>query len=68
MMVVNRGSDRSRRGGWDTRHANRVLADAIAGNDAEWWPGAGKVRLTAAKHERAEVETIFVDETESSSA
>src|SRR5262245_35967418 len=46
------------RSGWDTRHPNRVLANAIAGNNAEWWPGAGKIRLAAAKHERAEVEAI----------
>src|SRR5215831_21092604 len=52
------------RSGRDTRQQNRVLANAIARNNAEWWPGAGKVRLAAAKHERAEVETIFVDKTE----
>src|SRR5262245_29444813 len=55
---------RTTRLGCDTRQPNRVLANAIAGNNAEWWPGAGKVGLTAAKHERAEVETIFVDKTE----
>src|SRR6185437_13420058 len=50
--------------GWDTREPNRVLANPIAGNNAEWRPGAGKVWLAGAKHQRAEVETIFVDETE----
>ena len=40
---------------WDTRQPNRVLANTIAGNDAERWPDAGKVRLAAAKHEGAEV-------------
>src|SRR5215510_7570586 len=55
---------RATRSGWDTRQQNRVLANAIAGNNAEWWPGAGKIRLAAAKHERAEVETILVDKTE----
>src|SRR5215831_6211391 len=52
------------RSGRDTRQPNRVLANAIARNNAEWWPGAGEVRLAAAQHERAEVETIFVDKTE----
>jgi len=47
--------------GGDTGQPNRVLANAFAGNDAEWWPGAGKVRLAAAKHERAEVEPILVN-------
>ena len=50
--------------GRDTGQPNRVLANAIAGNKTEWWPGAGKVRLAAAKYEWAEVETILVDETE----
>src|SRR6185437_3226275 len=50
--------------GWDTRQPNRVLANTIAGDDLEGWPGAGKVRLAAAEYERAEVETILVDETE----
>jgi hypothetical protein len=35
--------------GWDTRHPNRLLAKAIAGNHTEWWPGACKVRLTATR-------------------
>ena len=48
----------------DTRQSNRVLANAIAGNDAEWWASAGKVRLAAAEHEWAEVEKILVDQTE----
>src|SRR5262249_37330434 len=52
------------RSGWDTRQPNRVLANTIAGDNAEWWPWAGKVRLSAAKYERAEVQTIFVDKTE----
>jgi hypothetical protein len=46
--------------GWDTRQPNRVLANTIAGDDLEGRPRAGKVRLAAAKYERAEVETIFV--------
>src|SRR3954463_5488094 len=50
--------------GWDTRQPNRILTDTITGNDAERWPSAGKVRLAAAEDEGAEVETIFVDETE----
>jgi hypothetical protein len=56
------------RSGRDTRHPNRVLANTIAGNDAERWPRAGKVRFAGAKHEGAEVETIFVDKTEFSQA
>src|SRR4051812_37434745 len=50
--------------GWDTRKPNRLLAKVIIGNDAERWSSAGKVRLSGAKHERAEVEMILVDETE----
>src|SRR3954449_5763172 len=50
--------------GWDTRKPNRLLAKVIIGNDAERWSSAGKVRLSGAKHEGAEVETILVDETE----
>src|SRR4051812_38833898 len=50
--------------GWDARQPNRLLAKTIAGNDAERWPRAGKVRLSAAKHEGAEVELILVDKTE----
>src|SRR3977135_2619597 len=50
--------------GWDTRQPNRVLANMIAGNDAETWAGASKVRLATAKHEGAKVETILVDKTE----
>src|SRR5579859_1652607 len=48
--------------GRDTGQPDRVLADTIAGDDAERWPGAGKVRLAAAQHEGAEVETVLVDQ------
>jgi hypothetical protein len=36
--------------------------------EVERWPGAGDVRLALAKHERAEVETILVDQTEAGEA
>jgi len=52
------------------RIAELDLSDNLAAElmplfkDAERWPGAGKVRFAAAKHERAEAETIFVNDTE----
>lgn len=52
------------RSGRDVRQPNRVLANGIGGDKAERRPDAGEVRLAAAKHERAEVETILVDKTE----
>jgi hypothetical protein len=50
--------------GRDERQPDRVLANGIGCDKAERRPGAGEVRLAAAKHERAEVEVIFVDKTE----
>src|SRR5438874_11261606 len=58
------GSGECAYSGRDTGQPNRVLANAIAGNNTKRWPGACKVRLAAAEHERAEVETILVNETE----
>ena len=49
--------------GRDEHEPSRVVSNGINGDKAERRPGAGEVRLAAAKHERAQVETIFVDET-----
>ena len=49
---------------WNTRQPNRFLANAIAGNDAERRPRAGKVRLACAKDQRTKIKPIFVNETE----
>src|ERR1700685_2179609 len=46
------------------RQPHRILADGIGGDQSEGRPGTGEVRLAAAKHKRAEVETILVDQTE----
>jgi hypothetical protein len=45
----------------NVRQPNRILADGIGGDKSEGRPGAGEVRLAAAKHKRAEVKTILVD-------
>ena len=50
--------------GGDAGQPHRVLADTLAGHDAERCPSAGKVRLAAAQDERAEVEAILVNEAE----
>jgi hypothetical protein len=41
-----------------------VFANGIGSDKAERRPGAGEVRLAAAKHERTVVEVILVDKTE----
>jgi hypothetical protein len=48
----------------DVYQPDRILANGFGCDQAEWWPGPGKVRLAAAKHKRAKVETILIDKSE----
>src|SRR5215475_11009812 len=47
----------------NVRQPNHVLANSIAGHKAERRPGAGEEWLAAAKHNGAEVESIFINKT-----
>lgn len=49
------------RSGRYTRQPHRVLADAIAGDEAKRWPGAGEAGLAAAEHEGSGLEAILVE-------
>lgn len=49
--------------GWGICQSDRVLANGIGGNKAEWRPRAGKEWLAATEHDGVEVEPILIDET-----
>src|SRR5579872_1666000 len=51
------------RSGWDVRQPDRILADEVGRHKAQRRPGGGEIGLAATEGERAEVETVFVDET-----
>src|SRR5450755_2062095 len=47
----------------NVRQPDRVLANQIAGHEAERRPGAGEEWLAATKHDGAEVESILINKT-----
>ena len=47
----------------NVRQPHHVLANAIGGNKAEWWPRAGEEWLAATQHDGVEVEPILIDKT-----
>ncbi len=47
----------------NVRQPNRVLANVIGGNKAEWWPRAGEEWLAATKHDGVQVESVLIYKT-----